>query len=85
MAVYVDGLRHYPGWKWPACHLTADTQQELLVFGDMIGMKRAWLQHSSRGAKAHYDISPGKRRQAIAMGAVVRRGEGKEKERPARE
>ena len=69
MAVYVDGLRTHPGWKWPSCHLTADSLQELLTFGEMLGLKRGWLQHSSRGKKAHFDITPGKRAKALDMGA----------------
>ena len=77
MAVYVDGLRQHPGWKWPSCHLTADSLQELLCFGEMLGLKRGWLQRSNLTKKLHFDITRKNRERAIRMGAVVLRGEGK--------
>jgi hypothetical protein len=73
MAVYVDSLRaclRNPNWKWhSSCHLIADTVAELHAFARGIGMKREWFQMGS-GAFPHYDLTPGKRKEAVAAGAV---------------
>jgi hypothetical protein len=51
------------------CHMTADTEDELDAFAVKIGLKRSWCQR--RGTPwVHYDLTPGKRRQAVAHGAV---------------
>ena len=76
MAIYVDGLRKYPGWKWRACHLTADTPDELRAAARALGLKWEWLQRSALGRKMHFDIPADRREAAIKMGAVVLRGEG---------
>lgn len=74
MTVYVDdGFCGPPGsWdKWTGGgHLQADTQDELHAFAARLGLKRAWFQAGSRPASAHYDLTAGKRAQAIALGAV---------------
>lgn len=56
--------------KW--CHLFADTEQELHDFAQSIGLKRSWFQRGKavHGRHWHYDVTEGKRRQAIAAGAV---------------
>ena len=77
MAFYVDGLREHPGWKWPSCHLTADSLQELLDVGASLGLKRRWMQRSALTKKLHFDITRKNRAAAIRMGAVVLRGEKK--------
>ena len=75
MAVYVDnadipasvpnGNRvHTSHW----CHMMADTLPELLVFASRIGLRRSWLQVKKSGV--HFDLTAGKRRQAVAAGAV---------------
>jgi hypothetical protein len=81
MAVYVDPLFTWPitatkpaaralarrtGGRW--CHLTADTLDELHAFAGRLGLKRAWFQNHPR--HPHYDLTPGKRAQAVRMGAV---------------
>jgi len=81
MAVYVDSLFLWPlqatkpaaralarrtGGRW--CHLTADTVDELHAFAARLGLKRAWFQDHSR--HPHYDLTPGKRAQAVRMGAI---------------
>lgn len=75
MTVYVDeprdysdiarlrGLRHT---VW--AHLTADTEDELHAFAARIGLRRAWFQ-SAGSPKFHYDVTVGKRAQALAAGA----------------
>lgn len=48
MAVYVDELFDTQGLspRWPfdqACHLTADTLEELHAFATNLAMKRSWF------------------------------------------
>lgn len=71
MAVYVDPLINY-GWKLgPSCHLTADTIEELHLFAESIGMKRAWFQKGGGWREIpHYDLTAGKRKAAVSKGAV---------------
>ena len=73
MAVYVDNLRPcMPNRFWrykQACHLLADTEEELHQFAEKIYLKRAWFQQKSRRIP-HYDLTAGKRRLAVAKGAI---------------
>jgi hypothetical protein len=82
MTVYVDdagipasvrnGSRtHTSTW----CHLTADTQEELHAFAAHLGLKRSYFQSGKPiGGKPspfwHYDVTAGKRAQAVRFGAV---------------
>ena len=82
MAVYVDALFEWPieltenpqarrvagytGGQW--CHMWADTLQELHAMADKVGMRRSWFQ--DRQTFPHYDLTPSKRRLAVAYGAV---------------
>lgn len=72
MSVYVDDLfRTLPTRQWPfkqACHLTADTEEELHEFAKSIGLKRAWFQKNL--SLDHYDITAGMRARAIRNGAT---------------
>lgn len=72
MAVYVDDMlmqatvgRVTSRWS----HLTADTDEELHAFAARLGLKRAWAQYPGT-AHSHYDLTEGKRWQAIRLGAV---------------
>jgi Protein of unknown function (DUF4031) len=83
MTVYVDdagipasvrnGPRvHTSTW----CHLTADSQEELHAFAAQLGLKRSYFQPGKPiGGKPspfwHYDLTAGKRAQAVNLGAVV--------------
>ena len=75
MAVYVDPLFD-TGWpeaqrRFPyrqACHMWADTEQELHYLAALIGLKATWAQYVSSGL--HYDLTPGMRAKAIRKGAV---------------
>lgn len=69
--LYVDTLMQTaPSQRWPyrqACHLTADSEQELHEFATAkLGLRRAWFQDKSH---PHYDLTANKRRQAVALGA----------------
>lgn len=81
MSVYVDQLFTWPiehtapaaralarrtGGRW--CHLTADTVEELHAFAAKLGLKRAWFQ--DKEGRPHYDLTPGKRWQALRLGAI---------------
>lgn len=81
MTVYVDDAyiparvgRYSSRW----CHLFTDQDDptELHELAQRIGLRRAWFQpgKATGGApdptKDHYDVTEGKRREAIAVGAV---------------
>jgi hypothetical protein len=64
-------------------HLIADDQDELHDFAAWLGLRRTWFQdpltttrglHPTPGSRAaenwHYDLTAGKRAQAIRLGAV---------------
>lgn len=94
MAVYVDNafdvLPVLAKWKGGG-HLQADTDEELHVFAASIGLRRSWFQEpDGRPWHNHYDLTAGKKRQAIAKGAIEEEafGEGpirREEERRRRE
>lgn len=51
------------------CHMIADTHEELVRFAMRIGLKGEWIQYQGRRWE-HFDLTPGKRRQAVSCGAV---------------
>ncbi len=58
--------------RW--CHLMSDQADptELHRFAAALGLRRSYFQHRpGRPAHDHYDVTLGKRAQAIAMGATV--------------
>ena len=69
--VYVDPLMAcVKSKRWPysqSCHLFADTDSELFTFASILGLKRSWLQSHRR--TRHYDLTEGKRKRAVALGA----------------
>lgn len=77
MAVYVDELRTCipnQNWQWTkSCHMVADSIDELHAFATALGLKRSWFQCPASGKTriAHYDLTQGKRSEAIALGATV--------------
>ncbi len=73
MSVYVDNLQMAfdPKHKWKykqSCHLFADSEQELIQFGEKIGMKEIWLQR--KVPLLHYDLNESKRALAVKHGAI---------------
>ena len=56
-------------WKWgQSCHLFTDSSfDELHTFAKRIGLKREWFQDEEL---PHYDLTRGKRIQAIRAGAM---------------
>lgn len=74
MSVYVDDcFCHGDNWgKWQGGgHMQADTLDELHSMADRLGLKRSWFQRGRRAALDHYDLTRGKREQALRLGAVA--------------
>ena len=71
MAVYVDSIRRVkPNGRWRsdhACHLFADSLEELMSFAGRLGLGPGWI-HQVPGFP-HYDLTIYKRRDAIKLGA----------------
>lgn len=69
--VYVDDLMVYPKTaRWPygsACHLMADSLDELHAFAGRIGMKKRWFQNHA--SHPHYDLTASRRAAAVRLGA----------------
>lgn len=66
--VYVDEAKH-PFGRMMMCHMMADTTAELLAMADRIGVAKKWLQKAGSPYE-HFDISKGKRAEAVAHGAL---------------
>lgn len=73
MTVMVDEIRVWPTkipwFKGGSAHLTADTLPELHAFASRLGLQRRWFQEHP--VHPHYDLTPDKRDEALAMGAVL--------------
>ncbi len=69
--IYVDEMSVCLRSKnWPysqACHMVADSVEELHYFAGRMGLKRSWFQ---RGSVPHYDLTKGMRLLAVKLGAV---------------
>lgn len=70
MTVYVDDVR-WPFGRMIMCHMWADTEEELHDMAAKIGIRRQWFQEPPKASWKHYDISLGKKAEAIARGAVL--------------
>jgi hypothetical protein len=70
MTVYVDDVRHNFG-RMVMCHMWADTEEELFAMVDKIGVQRKRIQRPPEASWVHFDISIGKKRQAIKFGAIM--------------
>lgn len=78
MTVYVDDVRH-PFGRMVMCHMWADSLDELLAMVDRIGVQRKWIQghptlsfgKHKEASWVHFDITLGKKKLAIAAGAVL--------------
>ncbi|MGH7131000.1 MAG: DUF4031 domain-containing protein [Phycisphaerales bacterium] len=72
MSVYVDPLLPWVKCRrWPydeVSHMFADTLEELHAMADRLGFRRSWFQNKPH--LPHYDLTSGKRAQAVAYGAV---------------
>lgn len=52
-----------------ACHMWADTSDELFSMARRIGLKLEWLQ-DYKGGFQHFDLTPRKRIAALSAGAA---------------
>ena len=72
MSVYVDEMNVCVKSKtWPysqACHLVADSVEELHFFAGRMRLKPAWFQ--DKPELPHYDLTKGMRKYAISLGAI---------------
>ncbi len=66
MSVYIDDA-FIPYGRMKMCHMVADTKGELHEMADKLGLRREWFQDGSR---PHYDVSKGKRKLAVELGAI---------------
>jgi hypothetical protein len=74
VAIYVDDYRveaTVNGIKSRWSHLMAwpPDKEELLAFGEKIGLKKEWLQYPEKPARTHFDVTENKRALAIEHGA----------------
>lgn len=78
MSVYIDSIVCYSdslikenakkyGSCW--CHMYGDTEDELDRFAVKIGLRIKWKQGKIKGIK-HYDLTPGRRKDALRNGAI---------------
>lgn len=70
--IYVDPAGSAPGCCGRivfCCHMFADSVEELVAFAERIGLKRSWLQGTAPGKVPHFDLTEGKRWQALDAGA----------------
>lgn len=70
MSVYVDDVRHRYG-RMVMCHMWADTEAELFAMADLIGVARKWIQRPPKASWVRFDISLGKKADAIRHGALL--------------
>lgn len=70
MTVYVDDVRHKFG-RMVMCHLWADTEAELDAFATRLNLSPQWKQKPPKASWVHYDVSLGKKAQALTLGAVL--------------
>jgi hypothetical protein len=78
MTVYVDDVRHRLG-RMVFCHMWSDSLDELFSMVDKIGVQRKWIQghptlsigSAKQASWLHFDVSLGKKADAIAAGAVL--------------
>lgn len=72
MSVYVDKMMVCLRNKnWPysqACHLVADSVQELHIFAWKIGLHKSWFR--DKPELPHYDLTYGMRNRAVFFGAI---------------
>ncbi len=68
MTTYVDDMRAHLG-RMIMCHMIADSDTELLVMVDKIGVHRRWHQYPGT-PRSHFDICLTKRELAVKAGAI---------------
>lgn len=73
MSIYVDILRTVPrSRKWPynkACHLVADSVEELHYFAGRMMLNPSWFQEGVCSLP-HYDLTKNRRLLAVKLGAI---------------
>ena len=71
MSVYVDRLfPTIPTRRWPykkACHLFADSREELMAFAEKMKLAPWWIQERTL---LHFDLTESRRKEAVHLGAI---------------
>ena len=67
--VYVGNLEFGYG-RMLMSHMVADTEEELHLMADKIGVVRKWYQNKKEDGIPHYDICKSKKQLAISFGAT---------------
>jgi hypothetical protein len=58
-------------WKYnQACHLVADSIDELKKFAVSIGCKIEWFQSGNNNLYSHFDLTKNMREKAVKFGAI---------------
>lgn len=70
MSVYVDSVRNRLG-RMIMCHMWADTERELFDMAEKLEMRAAWVQRPPKVRWVHYDLSLGRKQQALSLGAIL--------------
>ena len=74
LTVYVDDMYLYPIGQYgrmKMSHMISDSEQELLIMADWIGIQRKWLQKKGQGRdREHFDICLSMRKKAVEAGAI---------------
>lgn len=79
MSVYADPMFPWPPTKkWPypeACHLIADSKEELIEFAVKLGLRPDWIQTAETKPKdkyriPHFDLTRNKRKLAVKAGTI---------------
>lgn len=70
MTTYVDDMRA-PFKGYVMCHMVADSDVELHIMAEALGLKREWHQAPPKASHSHYDIARTKRTAALKIGAVA--------------
>lgn len=70
MSVYVDSTRNRLG-RMIMCHMWADTERELFDMAEKLEMRASWVQRPPKVRWVHYDLSLGRKQQALALGAIL--------------
>lgn len=68
MTVYVDKMEAKYG-RMIMCHMLADTDEELHIMADAIGVDRKWHQKAGT-PHSHYDICKAMKAKALSLGAI---------------
>lgn len=68
MSVYIDNIDH-PYGRMIMNHMVADSQEELILMAEKIGVNRKWIQDKGTN-REHFDVCLSAKKKAISLGAI---------------